>query len=49
MEPQSPESSTPYKPQGSLTVEILACITAALIFTAAAYPIARYVVVWLGH
>ena len=43
MEPQSPESNTPYKPRGSLILEILACITAAILLTAAAYPIARFV------
>jgi hypothetical protein len=48
MEPQSSESNTAPGPHGSLTVEILACITAAAIITASAYPIAREVARWLG-
>ena len=48
MEPQSLDSNAGYKPQHGLTLEILACITAALIFTALAYPIAKVIAGWLG-
>jgi hypothetical protein len=48
MESQSPDSNTSGPPLGSLTLPLLACLSAALILTAAAYPIAKIIAGWLG-